>query len=290
MSDYLTTRELAEMLRIKERKVYDLAATNTVPHTKALGKLLFSRYEIEQWLAQYAAGPVVTPPDARPLVFLGSHDPLLDWALRESRSGIATYFDSSRDGLARFAEGAGLAAGIHIYEGGNRWNVDTVSEQFAREAAVMVSWARRQRGLVIHPKTRPRIQALADIAGLSLVTRQPGAGSQLLFDQLLDDAGLTGDVQSVHEARSETDVVLAVLENKAQVGFALESIARQYQMEFVPLMEEQFDVLFDRRAWFEPACQALVHFCQSDAFKARAIELPGYDIDSWGDVRFNGVG
>tara|TARA_B110000196_G_scaffold281278_1_gene261917 strand:- start:215 stop:472 length:258 start_codon:yes stop_codon:yes gene_type:complete len=51
-ADYLTTRELAEMLRIKERKVYDLVASNRVPCTRATGKLLFSRSAIEAWLDQ----------------------------------------------------------------------------------------------------------------------------------------------------------------------------------------------------------------------------------------------
>jgi len=36
MSEYLTTKELAELLRIKERKVYDLAASGAVPCSKAM--------------------------------------------------------------------------------------------------------------------------------------------------------------------------------------------------------------------------------------------------------------
>ena len=43
MEQYLTTKELAELLRLKERKVYDLAAAGEVPCTRATGKLLFPR-------------------------------------------------------------------------------------------------------------------------------------------------------------------------------------------------------------------------------------------------------
>ncbi|MEX0340492.1 MAG: helix-turn-helix domain-containing protein, partial [Arenibacterium sp.] len=50
MSDYLTTRELADLLRIGERKVYDLAANGEVPCVRAVGKLLFPRAEITAWL------------------------------------------------------------------------------------------------------------------------------------------------------------------------------------------------------------------------------------------------
>ena len=50
MTEYLTTRELAELLRIKERKVYDLAASGKVPCSRATGRLLFPRAEIEAWI------------------------------------------------------------------------------------------------------------------------------------------------------------------------------------------------------------------------------------------------
>ncbi|NIP83903.1 MAG: helix-turn-helix domain-containing protein, partial [Gemmatimonadetes bacterium] len=36
---YLTTREVAELLRVKERKVYDLAAAGEIPHRRITGKL-----------------------------------------------------------------------------------------------------------------------------------------------------------------------------------------------------------------------------------------------------------
>ena len=48
---YLTTRELASLLRIKERKVYDLAASGQIPCSRAMGKLLFPRKAIEAWIA-----------------------------------------------------------------------------------------------------------------------------------------------------------------------------------------------------------------------------------------------
>ena len=48
--EFLTVRELAEVLRIKERKVYDLAASGRVPCSRATGKLLFPAGEIRAWI------------------------------------------------------------------------------------------------------------------------------------------------------------------------------------------------------------------------------------------------
>ncbi len=56
-SDYLTTKELADLLRIKERRVYGLAASGDVPCVRVVGKLLFPRNQIEAWMAAARSGP-----------------------------------------------------------------------------------------------------------------------------------------------------------------------------------------------------------------------------------------
>lgn len=309
-TEYLTTRELASLLRIKERKVYDLAASGKVPCSKALGKLLFPRAEIEAWIAAGQNWPEFRPPSAspmerqassragraalrsseRPNVVLGSHDPLLEWALRESGSGLAAYFDGSGDGLRRFEDGEGLAAGLHVFDSSQReWNLAPVVERFCECPVVLVEWARRQRGLIIGQGVSSQIGGLQDLAGLRIAARQPGAGAQQLFHTLAAESGLNGeDINETLVLRSETDVALAVLENKADVSFGLQSLAAQYKLAFVPILEERYDLLVDRRAWFELPMQTLLRFCSGAEFSNKASELVGYDVSGLGRVHYNG--
>lgn len=94
---------------------------------------------------------VYQPPGTSGL--LGGHDPLLDWALRESQCGLATRFDSSGDGLARFATHEGVAAGMHLCDAvTDTWNVQAVASACASEPAVLVEWAKRRRGLIRLPE------------------------------------------------------------------------------------------------------------------------------------------
>lgn len=290
MTDYLTTRELAELLRIKERKVYDLAASGKVPCSKVTGKLLFPRAEIEAWLADgKSRNPARHSREPLPNVVLGSHDPLLEWALRESQSGLAAYFDGSADGLDRFAAGEGIAAGLHLYDGREgTWNVTQVAERFGDRPVVLVEWAVRQRGLIVDTKLAGKVSALNDIAGLRMAARQPEAGAQQLFAQLSQEVGLEPDALASQAVfRSETEAALAVLEDKADVGFGLQSLAEQYRLAFVPIIEERYDLLIDRRAWFEPPMQTFLRFCAGRKFKARAAELAGYNVSGFARVRFN---
>ena len=89
ISPYLTTKELAQLLRLGERKVYDLASSEQVPCVRAGGKLLFARDAVEAWLQQTYSGPTLDSALDLPSIIAGSHDPLLDWALRQSGSGLA---------------------------------------------------------------------------------------------------------------------------------------------------------------------------------------------------------
>ncbi len=90
-------------------------------------------------------------------------------------------------------------------------------------------------------------------------------------------------------AAPEQEVVaLAVAEAKADAGFAVETVARQHRLDFLPLFRERYDLLLWRRDAFEPPLQKLLAFCRTDAFATRAAELGGYDLTDHGQVRYNG--
>ena len=289
MTEYLTTKELAELLRIKERKVYDLAASGAVPCTRATGKLLFPRAAVDEWLASNASSPTATP--SRPLVIVGSHDPLLEWALRESHCGLASYFDSSVDGLERFANGEGIATGLHIFDAEtDGWN-RLVESRFARARVVLAEWAKRSRGIIVKQGNEGDSTGLSDLAGKTVVPRQPEAGSQVLLEALLQREQI--DLASINwtsPARSEVDAVVEVVEGRADATFGLASLAVQYRLGFVPVIDERYDVLVERREWFSDTWQSLFRFCQTPAFHYHARELAGYDIGAQFQIHFNGAG
>ncbi len=289
LPSYLTTREVAGLLRIKERRVYDLVASGEIPHSRATGKLLFPREAVLRWISGETAPAV--PSSARPPVVLGSHDPLLDWALRESGAGLAAYFDGSRDGLDRFAAGEGIAAGSHLREAdAGTWNVATVADRFGDDPVVLMEWAWRQRGLIVPAGNPLAIHRVGDLAGRRMTGRQSGAGSRQLLDILLAEAGLDRSAIVFVEppARDETEAALSVLEGRSDVTFGLQSLAAKLGLDFAPIVEERFDLLIDRRAWFEPPFQTLLAFCRSPTFAEKARELGGYKIAGFGKIHFNG--
>lgn len=290
--EFLTVRELAAFLRVKERKIYALAASGEIPCSRATGKLIFPRAAVEAWVSRHSSGAAATAKSVeRPLVFVGSHDPLLDWALRESRSGLASFFDGSLDGIARLRSAQAVAAGVHLYEPEtDGWNVTHVENDLMGEPVVLIEWAWRERGLIIADGNPKRIAAFPDLVGKRFIPRQAEAGSQVLFQALLKRERLDPATIEIvaPAARSESDIAVAITEGKADAGFGLGCVAHQFRLGFVPLLRERYDIVVFRRAYFDPAFQAFIEFCRGDAFRARAAELGGYDLSGSGTVRYNG--
>jgi putative molybdopterin biosynthesis protein len=285
--DMMNTREVADYLRIKERKVYDLVRARKIPCSRVTGKWLFPKAQIDAWVAQGSDAAELAASGA---VLAGSHDPLLEWAVRESRCGLAIRPGGSRDGLALLASGDAMLAGVHLIEEDGGYNVAAALAAMPARDFVVLEWARREQGLIVAPGNPHGIAALADLRGrkLRFASRQPEAGSHELLLHLLKQAGLKRVELNVSAAAlSESDLALAVAEGKADAGLGIRAVAQQCKLGFVKLHVERFDLVMRRRDYFEPPVQKLFAFARSAAFVARAAELGGYDVGGLGNVTLN---
>src|SRR6478736_463526 len=194
MPDLLTTDEAAAYLRLSERKLYELVANGAVPCTKVTGKWLFPRAALDRWLVAGLVLPALAQAPAPPIVG-GSNDPLLEWALRESGSGLASLPEGSEAGLRRLARGEITAAAIHVHrlDGDDEAaNLDAVADAPGLHDGVVIAYARREQGLVL---ARGNPLQLRDVAGIAarrarLALRPQGAGAQLLLLALVARADL----------------------------------------------------------------------------------------------------
>ena len=288
----LTTSEAAEYLRLKERKLYELVAENEIPCTKITGRWLFPKAELDHWLRSSVNRPGgLTRPEPMPIVG-GSHDPLLEWALRESRSGLATLSEGSEAGLERFIQGELIAAAIHLHalDDGIDANVEAMRTRTNLHDAVLVGFLRREQGLLVANGNPLGIRSVKDLSGrgVRVATRPKGAGAQLLLIALAQQAGVKLDQLSLVEPPCPTgnDVAQAIRANRADCGIAPRSVANAAGLEFVPLLWERFDIAMGQHDYFRAPLQAFIAFMRSPALKARADELGGYDVSGAGQIRY----
>ncbi|MDP5359187.1 MAG: helix-turn-helix domain-containing protein, partial [Paracoccaceae bacterium] len=111
----MTTIEVADYLRVKQRTIYEMVTRQTIPFTRATGKLLFPRRLIDIWLEAQTEAPISGVFQAAP-IYAGSNDPLLEWALRQSGAGLAVLTHGSTHGLRELADGRAMLAGSHLLD------------------------------------------------------------------------------------------------------------------------------------------------------------------------------
>ena len=291
--ELMTTKEVAAYLRIKERKVYELVSARRIPCSRVAGKWLFPKVLIDLWVVQNSAGNSTRNAALdRPPIVGGSHDPLLEWCVRESGCELATMFNGSLDGLQRFANATVLCCGLHVFDPDMAdYNWPIARHTLAGLDIVLIEWAWRAQGLIVAAGNPHNIRGLADLqtGAVRLVGRQEGAGSRLLFEHLLRQQHL--EPATLHfiapPMRSETELALAIRDGKAEAGFGIAAVARQCRVDFVPLHRERYDLVIRRWEYFEPPFQRLLAFTRTTRFVEKAAEFGGYDIARVGHVTYN---
>lgn len=293
----MSTKEVADYLRLKERKIYDMVAQGEIPHSRVSGKLLFPRTLVDEWVRQGTAGTALKVQRNAPAVIAGSSDPLLEWAVRESRCGLATMTYGSMDGIDRLLATTACAAAMHIPTApGTKGQPEDRNVAMARTRllhldCVLLEWARREQGLVVAAGNPLKIGKLADLKKpkVRVISRQQGAGSYLLFLQLLGEAGINPDQLKYVQppAQTETDIASAILDGRTDVGLAVRAVARQFHLDFIPLTVERLDIAVLRPSYFDTPWQALMEFTRKPAFQRYAKSLAGYDINNLGKVMWN---
>jgi putative molybdopterin biosynthesis protein len=292
MPELLTTDEAAGYLRLSERKLYELVANGAVPCTKVTGKWLFPKAALDRWLAAGYAGPAAFVQAPAPPIVGGSHDPLLEWTLRESGSRLASLPEGSEAGLQRLARGEVVAAAIHLHRldgDDDSANIDAIANAAGLHDAVLIAFARREQGLVVAADNPLGLSDIASIAAkrARLARRPQGAGAQLLLLALVAQAGLALDALVTVKPIAPTglDIAQAVRAGRADCGIATRSVAVAAGLGFVPLTWERFDLAMRQRDYFLRPLQALCALLRTEAFHARARELTGYDTAEVGEVR-----
>jgi putative molybdopterin biosynthesis protein len=288
-----TTAEAAAYLRLKERKIYEMVAEGSVPCTKVTGRWLFPKAELDHWLATSVARPAGLTRAEPPPIVAGSHDPLLDWALRESGSGLATLAVGSEAGFERFMAGEAVAAAIHLHtldDIAADANVAALAVCGEVRDAVLIGFCRREQGFVVAPGNPLKIDTIDDVIArrARMTMRQSGAGAQLLLLALLQQARQTVDklVTASPLCPTGPDIAQAIRAGRADVGVATRAVANAAGLDFVSIVWEPFDLLMRQRDYFSPPLQALLKFLHADELATRAREMGGYDLGVAGQVRF----
>ena len=91
------------------------------------------------------------------------------------------------------------------------------------------------------------IKDIDDLArsGIRFVNRQMGSGTRILLDMMLKERGIDCHSIQGYEREESTHAATAILvkEGIADTGLAIYPVSRIFSLDFIPLVEEEYDLL-----------------------------------------------
>lgn len=296
---YLTTKEVAQLLKVNEKAVYSLISEKGLPATKMTGKWLFPRHLVEEWLdVSVVNQPVVDTAapgmaDSGRLLIAGSDDLLFQRLLglyHARYPDSIAYFANlgSMGGLRALRRKQCHIAVCHLLQDDNEEYNFRFAEREMERLPVFVNFSKRQQGLLVAPGNPKQISSVKDLAqpGITIVNRSLNTGTRLLLDYELTRCDINPDTIDGYrvEVARHLDAGLAVLSGKADAAPAIRPVAELLGLDFLPLRWERFDLLIVRDRFFDPVVQRLVNLLHEPVFKEVAKEYDGYDLSFTGKM------
>lgn len=257
--------------------------------------------EVPQGLEGYEAGEEVTLRLLSPmeklrntLVVIGSHDPLLDELadmlhLGDPRLYMSSSHVGSMGGIMAIRRGEAHMAGCHLLDTADgTYNRSFIRKYFPKGDVKLVSCVGRQQGLMVARGNPLNICSFADISrqGIRYVNRQKGSGTRILTDYLCSREKVEpSDVYGyTREELTHTSVAAQIACGSADVGMGIYSAAKLYDLNFIPICIEEYDLIIPDHAWDSPMVQQLLTILRSDAFREKILSMGGYTVDHPGQV------
>jgi molybdate transport repressor ModE-like protein len=191
-------------------------------------------------------------------------------------------YRGSTEAVAALARGECELAGFHLPVGRfEQAAADKYRPWISAKQHTLLHLAFRTQGIFL-PKGNPgRIAGLADLArpGLRFVNRQQGSGTRVLLELLLADIGIETSAIAGFDSAEFTHAAVAayVASAMADASFGVETAARRFDLDFIPVIREQYFLACEKKALGTPLLAAAQQTMASDAFKAALAELPGYE-------------
>jgi putative molybdopterin biosynthesis protein len=299
MKRLLTTKEVAEYLKVNEKMVYTLVSEKGLPASKVTGKWIFPMDLVDQWIenssSNYPESGTPLPPYHGLIIITGSNDPLLEralsWFNARNPDQIVVFGNlGSAGGIRALRRNLCHIASSHLLqENEEEYNFDVATRELGRMPAI-VNFCRREQGLVV-PKGNPKqIGSVSDLGkpGIRIINRPLGTGTRLLLDHELRKAGLKGEKIDGYgdETARHLEVGLQVHSGRADAGPAIRAVAGLLDLDFVPLRWERYDLMISKERFFDEGVQRFLGVLHDKAFRKMAGEFEGYDVSRSGKMVF----
>jgi putative molybdopterin biosynthesis protein len=228
----------------------------------------------------------------RTIVAVGSHDLVLDLAASELRAAdpgvtLASSNVGSLGGLVALRDGLCHVAGSHLLDpASGEYTLPYVDRVMGDRDVAVIRLVHRDQGLIVAPGNPLGLAGIDDLANpdLRYVNRQRGAGTRVLLDHELARRGISPDAVPgyAREEHTHLAVAAAVAAGRADCGLGVMAAARAFDLDFVPVTREPYDLVLATETLENPITAPLWRLLEDPRFRAAVEALGGYDTAETG--------
>ena len=180
-------------------------------------------------------------------------------------------------------------AGSHLLDPSDgSYNTSYIRKHLADRDIRIVTLVHREQGFIVPMGNPKNITGVRDLFGADIrfINRQAGSGTRVLLDYELsrndlDPDGIQGYQQDEY---THMAVAVAILSGKVDVGLGIKSAARALGLDFVPLVEERYDLLIPGEMLDTPMIQAMLAVIDTPLFKQTVEAMGGYSTRETGNL------
>lgn len=209
---------------------------------------------------------------------------------REANLEVDLRLVSNRNSIASLACDECDMAAVHLPQGAlRRASIAATRGLLSAGAHRAIGLVTREMGLMVKRGNPLRIVSIGqlDDPGVRFVNRDPESATRQLFDQLLAQHGLEASrIDGYHRLEFTHAAVAAyVASDMADVSFGEEAAARQFDLDFVRLVTEDYFLVCRKRVLEWEPMKKMLAMMRRDEFAEAMSRLPGYRSNDAGCVK-----
>lgn len=218
------------------------------------------------------------------LIVTGSHDPLIDeiadiMKIKGYPFRTASTHIGSMGAITAIKNKQAHLGCIHLLDTETgKYNESYINKYFPDGGVKLIKGVGRIQGLMVKKGNPLGIKSFSDITKGRYVNRQAGAGTRILCDYLIAENGM--NKKEIDGYRNEefthTAVAALIAAGNADCGLGIYSAAKMYDLDFIELCIEEYDVLVDESVYESEPVQKFLEILRSDELKEKLTQMGGY--------------